>query len=114
MIELTDEQRLIQETARDFVDNEVIPKARDSDRAQKFDIDLARRLGEMGYLGAPVSGSVSPKQPNASPLVSGGSHRCFCSSEPQRSIDPQTSEVWTETTVRIAESPRPISSTIRP
>ncbi|MET0927823.1 MAG: acyl-CoA dehydrogenase family protein, partial [Solirubrobacterales bacterium] len=55
MIELTDEQRLIQETARDFVDNEVIPKARDSDRAQKFDLELARRLGEMGYLGAPVS-----------------------------------------------------------
>ena len=41
----------------------------------------------------PVSGSVSPKQPNASPLVSCGSHRCFCSSEPQRSIEPQTSEV---------------------
>jgi alkylation response protein AidB-like acyl-CoA dehydrogenase len=55
MIELTDEQRLIQETARDFVDNEVIPRARESDRAQKFDIELARRLGEMGYLGAPVA-----------------------------------------------------------
>ena len=52
---LTDEQLLIQETARDFVDNEVIPKARDSDRAQKFDIELARRIGDMGYLGAPVS-----------------------------------------------------------
>ncbi len=52
---LSDEQRLIQETAREFVDNEVVPKARDSDRAQKFDLDLARRLGAMGYLGAPVS-----------------------------------------------------------
>jgi butyryl-CoA dehydrogenase len=55
LIDLTDEQRLIHETARDFVDNEVIPRARESDRAQRFDIDLARRLGEMGYLGAPVS-----------------------------------------------------------
>ena len=55
MIELTDEQRLIAETARDFVDNEVVPRARDSDRAQKFDLELARRLGEMGYLGAPVA-----------------------------------------------------------
>ena len=53
--ELTDEQRLIQETARDFVDKEVIPRARDSDRAQKFDLELARRLGELGYLGAPVA-----------------------------------------------------------
>jgi hypothetical protein len=52
---LTDEQRLIQETARDFVDNEVVPRARESDRAQRFDIELARRLGEMGYLGAPVA-----------------------------------------------------------
>jgi alkylation response protein AidB-like acyl-CoA dehydrogenase len=52
---LTDEQRLISETARDFVDNEVIPRARDSDRAQRFDLELARRLGDMGYLGAPVA-----------------------------------------------------------
>jgi butyryl-CoA dehydrogenase len=51
---LSDEQRLIVETARDFVDNEVVPRARDSDRAERFDLELARRLGDMGYLGAPV------------------------------------------------------------
>ena len=62
----------------------------------------------------PVSGSVSPKQPNASPAHRRGSQRSFCSSLPQRSIDPQTSDVCTETTVRIAESPRPTSSTIIP
>jgi butyryl-CoA dehydrogenase len=55
MIELTDEQRLIEETARDFVDNEVIPRVRESDRAERFDAELARRLGDMGYLGAPVA-----------------------------------------------------------
>ena len=53
--QLTDEQRLIAETARDFVDNEVVPRARDSDRAERFDAELARRLGDMGYLGAPVA-----------------------------------------------------------
>jgi butyryl-CoA dehydrogenase len=52
---LTDEQRLIQETARDFVDNEVVPRARESDRAERFDRELAERLGGMGYLGAPVA-----------------------------------------------------------
>jgi alkylation response protein AidB-like acyl-CoA dehydrogenase len=52
---LTDEQRLIQETARDFVDNEVVPRARESDRAARFDSELATRLGDMGYLGAPVA-----------------------------------------------------------
>jgi alkylation response protein AidB-like acyl-CoA dehydrogenase len=54
-LELSDEQRLIAETARDFTDNEIVPRARDSDRAQRFDIELARRLGEIGYLGAPVA-----------------------------------------------------------
>ena len=52
---LTDEQRLIAETAREFVDNEVVPRARDNDRAERFDRELARKLGEMGYLGAPVA-----------------------------------------------------------
>jgi butyryl-CoA dehydrogenase len=54
-LDLTDEQRLISETAREFVDNEVIERARQNDRAEKFDRDLATKLGEMGYLGAPVS-----------------------------------------------------------
>ncbi len=54
-LDLSDEQRLIQETARDFVDNEVIPRARENDRAARFDRELAQRLGDMGYLGAPVS-----------------------------------------------------------
>ncbi|MGH2924396.1 MAG: acyl-CoA dehydrogenase family protein, partial [Solirubrobacterales bacterium] len=54
-LDLTDEQRLIQETARDFVDNEIVPRARDNDRAARFDRELASRMGDMGYLGAPVA-----------------------------------------------------------
>ena len=54
-LELSDEQRLIEETAREFTDQEIFPRARDSDRAQRFDLELARRLGDMGYLGAPVA-----------------------------------------------------------
>jgi len=49
--ELTDEQRLIRETARDFADNEIFPKARDNDRNEHFDLDLVKKLGDMGYLG---------------------------------------------------------------
>ncbi len=52
---LSDEQRLISETARRFADEFIAPRVRESDRAQRFDIELARRLGEMGYLGAPVA-----------------------------------------------------------
>jgi alkylation response protein AidB-like acyl-CoA dehydrogenase len=54
-LDLSDEQRLISETARDFADGEIIPRARDNDRAARFDRELASRLGEMGYLGAPVA-----------------------------------------------------------
>jgi butyryl-CoA dehydrogenase len=53
--ELTDEQGLISETARDFADNEIAPRVRDNDRAGRFDRELASKLGEMGYLGAPVA-----------------------------------------------------------
>jgi butyryl-CoA dehydrogenase len=49
--ELTDEQRLIRETAREFADGEIIPVARDNDRAERFDLDLVKKLGDMGYLG---------------------------------------------------------------
>ena len=53
--QLTDEQRLISETARDFADNEIAPRVRENDRAARFDRELATMLGEMGYLGAPVA-----------------------------------------------------------
>jgi len=53
--ELTDEQRLIRETAREFTDREIVPVARDNDRAERFDLDLVKKLGDMGYLGPIVA-----------------------------------------------------------
>ena len=53
--ELTDEQQLIRETARDYTDREIIPVARDNDRNEHFDLELVRKLGEMGYLGPIVA-----------------------------------------------------------
>src|SRR3954465_2919806 len=53
--QLTDEQRLISESAREFCDDVIAPRVRENDRAGRFDRELASRLGEMGYLGAPVS-----------------------------------------------------------
>jgi butyryl-CoA dehydrogenase len=52
---LSDEQRLISESAREFADREIIPRVRDNDRAARFDRELASKLGEVGYLGAPVA-----------------------------------------------------------
>src|SRR5262245_52605185 len=53
--QLTDEQRLISESARDFADKEIAPRVRENDRAGRFDRELASMMGEIGYLGAPVS-----------------------------------------------------------
>ena len=53
--ELTDEQRLVHETAREFADREFIPRARENDRNEHFDLDLVAKLGETGYLGSIVS-----------------------------------------------------------
>jgi butyryl-CoA dehydrogenase len=53
--ELSDEQRLISESAREFADREILPRVRDNDRAARFDRELASKLGEVGYLGAPVA-----------------------------------------------------------
>jgi butyryl-CoA dehydrogenase len=53
--QLTDEQRLISESAREFCDKEIAPRVRENDRAGRFDRELASKLGKMGYLGAPVA-----------------------------------------------------------
>jgi butyryl-CoA dehydrogenase len=52
--ELTDEQRLVRETARDFTNNEIIPRARDNDRNAHFDVELVGKIAAQGYLGAIV------------------------------------------------------------
>jgi len=52
--ELTDEQRLIRETARAFTDNEIVDRARENDRNEHFDVELVRKIADQGYLGAIV------------------------------------------------------------
>jgi alkylation response protein AidB-like acyl-CoA dehydrogenase len=52
--ELTDEQKLIRETARDFTDKEIVPRARDNDRNEHFDTELVAKIADQGYLGAIV------------------------------------------------------------
>jgi butyryl-CoA dehydrogenase len=52
--DLTDEQRLIRDTAREFADNEIVPRARDNDRNAHFDLDLVAKMAAQGYLGAIV------------------------------------------------------------
>jgi alkylation response protein AidB-like acyl-CoA dehydrogenase len=52
--ELTEEQRLVQETARAFTDNEIVARGRENDRNEHFDIELVAKIAAQGYLGAIV------------------------------------------------------------
>ena len=52
--ELTDEQQLVRETARAFTENEIVPRARQNDRDEHFDLELVAKLAQQGYLGAIV------------------------------------------------------------
>ena len=48
---LTDEQRAIQETAREFARREVDPIVEEFDESQKYPREVMRKAGELGFLG---------------------------------------------------------------
>ncbi len=50
-LELTDAQRILRETVRDFCAKEVIPVAGEYDRKEEFPWPIVRRLAELGLLG---------------------------------------------------------------
>ena len=49
---LTPEQELIRGTAREFLEREVVPHARDWDRSETMDRGIVGKLAEIGFLGA--------------------------------------------------------------
>ncbi len=52
--ELTEEQRMIQEMARNFAEKEVAPVAAELDETHRFPVELARKMGELGLMGVAV------------------------------------------------------------
>jgi butyryl-CoA dehydrogenase len=52
--DLTDEQRLIKDTAREFTDKELVERTRENARNHHFDLELVRKIADQGYLGAIV------------------------------------------------------------
>ena len=56
--DLTDEQALIKQTAREFTDKEVVPRAGENSRNHHFDLELVRKIADQGYLGAIVPARV--------------------------------------------------------
>jgi short-chain 2-methylacyl-CoA dehydrogenase len=51
--ELTDEQRLLRDTVRDFARHEVAPVAEELDRTKSFPYELVAKMGELGLMGIP-------------------------------------------------------------
>jgi butyryl-CoA dehydrogenase len=51
---LTEEQELLQKTARDFAQNEVLPKAAEIDKEHRHPTELVKRMAELGLLGIAV------------------------------------------------------------
>src|SRR5262245_57850672 len=51
--DLTDEQRLLRDTVRDFAQGEVAPVAEELDRTKSFPYELVRKLGDLGLMGIP-------------------------------------------------------------
>src|SRR3989338_2439856 len=51
---LTSEQGLLKKTVREFAEEEIKPKVFELDRQEKFSVELTKKMGEMGFLGAMV------------------------------------------------------------
>jgi glutaryl-CoA dehydrogenase len=53
---LTDEEKLARQTARQFVDEQLLPIIEEYNREGKFPLQLVPQLGELGFFGANLSG----------------------------------------------------------
>ena len=54
--QLTDEELIIQKSARDFCQNELLPRITDANRNEIFDKGIYKEMAEMGFLGSPIKG----------------------------------------------------------
>ena len=62
--QLNDEEKLVRQTARQFVDNEVLPVIEKHNREGTFPLHLVPQLGELGFFGANLRGYGCAGMPN--------------------------------------------------
>jgi alkylation response protein AidB-like acyl-CoA dehydrogenase len=53
-MKLTEEQRLLRDTAREFARRELAPHAAEWDREARFPKEALAELGRLGFMGIPV------------------------------------------------------------
>ncbi len=51
--DLPDDHRLLQQTVREFAEQEVAPVAEDLDREKRFPYEIVAKMGELGWMGIP-------------------------------------------------------------
>ena len=66
--QLNDEEKLVRQTAREFVENEVIPVIEKHSREATFPMHLISQLGELGFFGANLHDYAAPSSVVASAL----------------------------------------------
>ena len=54
--QLTDEERMVTDTARQFFEKELMPNIVEANRNEHFDRNIMRQMGEMGLLGVTIEG----------------------------------------------------------
>lgn len=54
--QLTDEERLIRDTARSFCQEQLLPGIIEANRHEQFDSNIMRQMGELGLLGSTIDG----------------------------------------------------------
>ena len=53
---LTEEERMVRETARDYAQGSLMPRILEAHRSEHFDTAIMREMGELGLLGATIDG----------------------------------------------------------
>ena len=54
--QLSEEERLVADSAREFCDGKLMPRVRQAHRDESFDPDVFREMGQMGFLGSTIDG----------------------------------------------------------
>lgn len=52
--DLTEEQKMVKETARKFAEKEIMPFARENDVKEHFPIEIFKKMAGLGFLGGPI------------------------------------------------------------
>ncbi len=54
--QLSDEERMIRDSARDYCQGKLLPRVREANRHERFDREIMSEMGELGMLGATIQG----------------------------------------------------------